>query len=95
MHTVAICAAVDRLSLAQWDGTCRRAYPPDRSSEYWPNALGLIAKKGPPRLCWPSAWCGQVTRYRGLGDREPEHEKVAMYPRRTQREFSRAIRTIN
>jgi hypothetical protein len=26
---------------------------------------GLIAKKGPPRLCWPSAWCWQVTRYGG------------------------------
>src|ERR1700674_5948911 len=44
---------------------------------------GLIAKKGPPRLCWPSAWCGQVARYRGLGDREPEHEKLALDPRRT------------
>ena len=31
---------------------------------------GLIAKKGPPRLCWPSAWCRQVTRYGGLGDAE-------------------------
>ena len=44
---------------------------------------GLIAKKGPPRLCWPSAWCGQVTRYGGLGDREPEHEKLTMDSRRT------------
>jgi hypothetical protein len=41
---------------------------------------GLIAKKGPPRLCWPSAWCWQVTRYGGLGDAEPEHEKFTMDP---------------
>jgi hypothetical protein len=33
----------------------------------------LIAKKGPPRLCWPSAWCKQVPRHGGLGDAEPEH----------------------
>ena len=41
---------------------------------------GLIAKKGPPRLCWPSAWCWQVARYGGLGDAEPEHEKFTMDP---------------
>jgi hypothetical protein len=41
---------------------------------------GLIAKKGQPRLCWPSAWCGQVARYGGLGDAETEHEKLAMDP---------------
>ena len=41
---------------------------------------GLIAKKGPPRLCWPSAWCGQVARYGGLGDAETEHDKLAMNP---------------
>jgi hypothetical protein len=29
---------------------------------------GLIAKKGPRRLCWPSAWCRQVARHGGLGD---------------------------
>ena len=44
---------------------------------------GLIAKKGPPRLCWPSAWCGQVARYGGLGHGEAEHEKLAMDPWRT------------
>ena len=45
---------------------------------------GLIAKKGLPRLRWPSAWCGQrVTRYGGLGDAEPEHEQLAMDPWRT------------
>ncbi len=44
---------------------------------------GLIAKKGPPRLCWPSAWCRQVTRYGGLGDAEPEHKKFTMDPWRT------------
>ena len=44
---------------------------------------GLIAKKCPPRLCWPSAWCGQVARYGGLGDSEAEHEKLAMNPWRT------------
>ena len=44
---------------------------------------GLIAKKGPPRLCWPSAWCWQVARHGGLGDAEPEHEKFAMDPWRT------------
>jgi hypothetical protein len=40
---------------------------------------GLIAKKGPPRLCWP-AWCWQVTRYGGLGNAQPEHEKFTMDP---------------
>jgi hypothetical protein len=30
--------------------------------------------------CWPSAWCWRVTRYGGLGDAEPEHEKFTMYP---------------
>ena len=44
---------------------------------------GLIAKKGPPRLCRPSAWRRQVTRYGGLGDCKPEHEKLAMDPWRT------------
>ena len=39
---------------------------------------GLMAKKGSPRLCWPSAWCGQVARYGGLGDAETEHEKLTM-----------------
>ena len=38
---------------------------------------GLIAKKGPPLWCWPSAWCGQVARYGGLRDPETEHEKLA------------------
>jgi hypothetical protein len=41
---------------------------------------GLIAKKAPPRLYRPSAWCGQITRYGGLGDPETEHEKLAMNP---------------
>jgi hypothetical protein len=41
---------------------------------------GLIAKKGPPRLCWPPAWCWQVARYGGLEDAEPEHEKFTMDP---------------
>jgi hypothetical protein len=41
---------------------------------------GLIAKKGPPRLSRPSAWCGQVTRYGGLRDVETEHEKLAVNP---------------
>jgi hypothetical protein len=44
---------------------------------------GLIAKKGPPRLGWPSAWCRQVARHGGLRDAEPEHEKLAMDPWRT------------
>jgi len=44
---------------------------------------GLIAKKGPPRRGWPSAWCWQVARHGGLGDAEPEHENFAMDPRRT------------
>src|SRR5271157_5656727 len=44
---------------------------------------GLIANKGPPRLCWASAWCRQVTRYGGLGDAEPEHAKLAVDPWRT------------
>ncbi len=35
----AICAVVDRKSLAQWDRTCRPANPCDRASEYWRNAL--------------------------------------------------------
>jgi hypothetical protein len=55
---------------------------------------GLIAKKSPPRLCWPSAWCWQVTRYGGLGDAEPEHEKFTWIRGATQRKFSRAIRVI-
>ena len=44
---------------------------------------GLIAKKGPPRLSGPSAWCWHVARYGGLGHCEPEHEKLAMDPWRT------------
>ena len=43
----------------------------------------LIAKKGAPPLCWPSAWYGQVARDSGLGDAEPKHEQLAMDPRRT------------
>jgi len=41
-------------------------------------STGLIAKKGPPRLFWPSAWCRQVARYRGLRDAETEHQKLAI-----------------
>jgi hypothetical protein len=44
---------------------------------------GLIAKKSPPRLCRPSAWCRQVARYGGLGDCEPEHQKLTVDPWRT------------
>ena len=44
---------------------------------------GLIAKEGPPRLSRPSAWRRQVARYGGLGDAEPEHEKLAVDPRST------------
>ena len=46
-------------------------------------STSLIAKKGPPRLFWPSAWCRQVPRYRGLRDVETEHQKLAMDPWRT------------
>jgi hypothetical protein len=45
-----------------------------------PERTGLIAKKGPPRLCWPSAWCWRVARYGCLGDAEPDHEKFTMDP---------------
>jgi len=41
---------------------------------------GLIAKKGPPRLSRPSAWCRQVARYGGLRDAEIEHEELAVNP---------------
>ena len=41
-------------------------------------STGLIVNKGPPRLGWPSAWRRQVARYRGLGDPEAEHEKLAV-----------------
>jgi hypothetical protein len=41
---------------------------------------GLIAKKGPPRLCRPATWCWKIARYGGLGDREPELQKFAMDP---------------
>jgi hypothetical protein len=41
---------------------------------------GLIAKEGPPRLSRPSAWRRQVARHGGLGDTEPEHEKLAVDP---------------
>jgi hypothetical protein len=44
---------------------------------------GLIAQEAPPRLGWPSAWCRQVTRDGGLGNGEPEHEKLAVDPRGT------------
>ena len=40
---------------------------------------GLIAKKDPPRLCWPSASCRQGA-IRWLGDPEAKHEKLAMDP---------------
>jgi len=43
----------------------------------------LIAKKGPPRLCWPSACHRHVARHGGLGDAEPEHQKLTMDPWRT------------
>jgi hypothetical protein len=55
---------------------------------------GLIAKKRPPRPCWPSVWCPQVARHNSLGDAETEHQKLAMDPRRSSRELSRAIRAI-
>ena len=41
---------------------------------------GLIAKEGPPRLSRPSALRRQVARNCGLGDAEPEHEKLAVDP---------------
>ena len=44
---------------------------------------GLIAKKSPPRLSRPSASCGHVARYGGLGDAETEHQKFTMDPWRT------------
>jgi hypothetical protein len=44
---------------------------------------GLIAKKGPPRLCWPPASCRHVARDGRLRDRETENEKFAMDPWRT------------
>ena len=44
---------------------------------------GLIAQEAPPRLGWPSAWCRQVTRDGGLGNGEPEHEKLTVDPGRT------------
>jgi len=43
-------------------------------------STGLIAKEGPPRLFWPSAWCREVARYCGLRDAETEHRKLAMDP---------------
>jgi len=46
-------------------------------------STGLIAKKGPPRLFWLSAWCRQVARYCGLRNAETEHQKLAMDPWRT------------
>jgi hypothetical protein len=44
---------------------------------------GLIAKKSPPQLCWPSACYRQVARHGGLGDAEAEHQKLTMDPWRT------------
>jgi hypothetical protein len=49
---------------------------------------GLIAKKSPPRMCWPSACYGHVARHGGLGDAETEHEKLTMDPWRAPRESS-------
>ena len=43
----------------------------------------LIAQEAPPRLGWPSAWCRQITRDGGLGNGEPQHEKLTVDPRRT------------
>ena len=44
---------------------------------------GLIAKKAPPRLGWPSGWCRQIARDGGLGNRVPEHEKLTVDSWRT------------
>jgi hypothetical protein len=56
---------------------------------------GLIAKKDPPRLWGPSAWCWQVTRYGGLGDAEAEHEKLTTDSWRTpEKVLKKAIRVI-
>src|SRR5713101_5113896 len=39
---------------------------------------GFIAQEAPPRLGWPSARCRQITRDGGLGNGEPQHEKLTV-----------------
>ena len=54
----------------------------------------LIAKKGPPRLCWPSACHGHVARDGGLETLKPSIRSSPWIRGAPQRKFSRDIRAI-
>ena len=81
--TAAICAVVDRMSLAPI-GANRRARGSQRPClGILAKCSGLIAQEAPPRLGWLSARCRQITRDGGLGNGVSKHEKLTVDPRRT------------